>query len=83
MISAPSSAAGCIALRWAIRSGVSRHISTTLRRSLSATSTALVSRLVVLPYAISDSERIEHGATTMPIVRNEPEEMAAPMSSLG
>ena len=34
----------------------------------------------VTPVAISDSERIEHGATSMPMVRKLPLEIAAPMS---
>ena len=32
------------------------------------------------PVAISDMERTEQGATTMPIARNEPEAMPAPIS---
>ncbi|MCY1538312.1 hypothetical protein D9M68_738460 [compost metagenome] len=34
---------------------------------------------MVLPYAISDSERTEHGATTIPMVLKEPDEIVAPM----
>lgn len=36
-----------------------------------------------VPQAMSDLLRIEQGATTMPIVRNDPEEMDAAMSSAG
>ena len=62
--------------------GVSRTISTSLRRSFSVTSAARVSRFEVTPVAISDIERMEQGATIMPEVRNEPLEIGAAMSSI-
>jgi hypothetical protein len=43
-------------------------------------SAARVSRLEVTPLAISDSVLIEQGATIMPMVLNDPLEIAAPMS---
>ena len=49
-------------------SGVSRTISTSRRRSFSTTSAARDSSDEVTPVAISDSERIEHGATSIPRV---------------
>ena len=36
----------------------------------------------VMPWAISPRLRIEHGATIMPMVRNEPLDMAAARSSI-
>ena len=63
-------------------SGVSRTISTSRRRSFSITSAARVSRFEVTPVAISDMLRIEHGATIMPRVLNEPLASAAPRSEI-
>jgi len=34
----------------------------------------------VMPYATSESVRIEHGTMTMPRVLNDPDEITAPMS---
>ncbi len=45
------------------------------------TSAARVSRPSVLPVAMADRLLAEQGATIMPMVRNEPEVMAAPMSA--
>ena len=64
-------------------SGVSRTASTSRRRSLSTTSAARDNSEDVTPEAISLMVRIEHGAMTMPIVGNEPEEIAAPISAFG
>ena len=69
--------------RWPLCSGVSRSINTSRRRSFKVTSAARVSRLEVTPVAISDIERIEQGAMTIPSVLKEPLEIAAPMSSMG
>ena len=69
--------------RCPVWSGVSRTIRTRRRRSLRVTSAARVSRLEVTPVAISDMLRIEQGATTMPRVRNEPLDGAAPRSPTG
>ena len=79
---APISDNAAMDLRWPPCSGVSRTINTSLRRSLRVTSAARVSSVVVTPVAISDIERIEHGATIMPAVRNDPEEIAAAMSPM-
>ena len=70
-----------IVRRCPVCSGVSRTIKTSRRRSLRTTSADRVSSVVVTPVAISDIVRIEQGATTMPIVLNEPLEMEAAMSS--
>ena len=78
---APISASASMLRRWMACSGVSRAISTSLRRSFSTTSAARVSRLELMPLAISPRLRIEQGATIMPMVRNEPLEIAAARSS--
>ena len=70
-------------LIWPACSGVSRNSSTSRRRSFKHTSAARVSRLLVTPVAISASVRAEQGATTIPMVRNEPLAMAAPTSVIG
>jgi hypothetical protein len=49
---------------------------------LSTTSAARLNKVVVTPLAISAMLRIEHGATTMPIVLNEPEEIGAARSPI-
>ncbi len=67
---------------WPVVSGVSRSISTRRRRSFSTTSAARARRLVVTPLAISARVFTEQGATTMPNVLKEPEEIGAAMSSL-
>ena len=77
---APISVTAAMARRWPRCSGVSRTISTRRRRSFSTTSAALVSSDELMQVAISPKLRIEHGATTMPMVRNEPLEIAAPIS---
>jgi hypothetical protein len=51
------------------------------RRSFKVTSAARVSKLEVVPCAISDMLRIEHGAMIMPRVLNEPEASGAAMSA--
>ena len=81
-MTAPISEAATMLRRCPVCSGVSRTISTSRRRSFSTTSAARVSRDEVVPIAISDKERIEHGATIMPSVGYEPLEIAAPMSVL-
>ena len=63
--------------RCPICSGVSRTISTRRRRSFSTTSAARVSSVPVVPAAISDIDLIEHGATIMPSVLNDPEAIEA------
>ncbi len=79
----PISVTAVMVLRCPRCSGVSRSISTSGRRSFSTTSAARVSRVEVTPLAISDSVRTVHGAITMPLVLNEPEEIAAPISAMG
>src|SRR5579871_4211961 len=61
-------------------SGVSRTASTSRRFSLSTTSAARDNSDEVTPLAISLIVRIEQGATIMPMVGNEPDEIAAPIS---
>ena len=79
---APISDNAVMVRRWPVCSGVSRTISTSRRCSFRVTSAARVSSVVVTPEAISDIDRIEHGATTMPMVRNEPLEIGAAISSM-
>lgn len=66
---------------WMRLNGVSRGTTTSLRRSLRHTSTARVSRSVTVPVAMVAKVFIEHGTTAMPMVRNDPDEIAAPKSS--
>jgi hypothetical protein len=68
---------------WMRLSGVSRGTSTSLRRSFSVTSAARLTRSLVRPVAIAASDRIEHGITTIPMVWNDPDEIAAPRSPCG
>ena len=63
--------------------GVSRTIIINLRRSFKTTSAALVSKVLLIPVAISPTVRIEQGATTIPIVLKEPLAGGAPISSTG
>ena len=79
---APISDNAVMVRRWPVCSGLSRTISTSRRRSLSVTSAARVSNVVVPPLAISDIERTEQGAMIMPAVRNDPLEIDAAMSSM-
>ena len=51
-----------------------------MQAELEKLAAARVSRADVAPVAISDMVRIEQGATTMPSVLNEPDEIAAPTS---
>jgi len=83
MMMAPASVAWVIARSWPRCSGVSRTMRTNRRRSLSTTSAARDSSVLVTPVAISLMVLIEHGATTMPMVWNEPDEIDAPMSAAG
>src|SRR6185295_11306406 len=78
---APISVAASIFLIWPAWSGVSRTISTRRRRSFSVTSAAREISVVVTPVAISARVFTEQGATIMPMVRNEPLEIAAARSS--
>lgn len=77
---APVSDNASIIREWPICRGVSRSISTRRRRSFNVTSAAGVSRDVVTPVANSEALRIEHGATIIPAVRKEPEEINAATS---
>src|ERR1700732_1499880 len=79
---APISESAVMLLRWPVWSGVSRTSNTSLRRSFKVTSAARVSNVVVTPVEISDIERTEQGATIIPIVRNEPLEIGAAISSM-
>ena len=76
----PISVTAVMLRRCARFSGVSRATNTSLRRSFSTTSAARLSRLSAKPCATPASVFIEHGAITMPAVRNEPLATAAPMS---
>ena len=76
----PISVTASMLLMWPACSGVSRNIRTTRRRSFRQTSAARATRLDVTPVAISLKVRTEQGATIMPIVWNEPLEIAAAMS---
>ena len=78
---APASVTASMFRRWIRLSGVSRVTSTNRRRSLRQTSAARGSSSLVLPVAMDANVRMEHGMTTMPIVRNEPDEIDAARSS--
>ena len=69
--------------RCPVCSGVSRTISTSLRRSFSTTSADLVSSVEVTPVAISDILRMEQGATNIPSVMKEPLAILAPTFLIG
>src|SRR5580658_727348 len=79
---APISAKAVMLRKWPACKGDSRTIRTSLRRSFNVTSAARVSSVDVTPVAISDIDRIEQGATIMPIVGNEPLEIGAAMLSI-
>src|SRR5471030_264566 len=76
----PISVTAVILRRCARLNGVSRTISTNLRRSLSTTSAARAIRLSDRPCATDASVFIEQGATIIPSDWNEPLAMAAPIS---
>src|SRR5471030_1368101 len=76
----PISVTAVILRRCARLNGVSRTISTSLRRSLSTTSAARAIKLSDRPCATDASVFIEHGATIIPSDWNEPLAMAAPIS---
>ena len=69
-----------MARAWTSESGASRRQSTSRRRSFRHTSAARTIRLSLALFAIADSVRIEHGATTMPSVRKVP--LAGPAATL-
>ena len=75
---APISVTVLMLRRCARLSGASRATSTRRRRSFSITSAARVSRLSPKPCAMAASVRMEQGATTMALQRNEPLAMEAP-----
>lgn len=77
----PISVIAVMLRRWARVSGVSRAISTRVRRSLRVTSAARPIRPEEVPVAISARVRMEQGATTMPRQRNEPLAIPAATSS--
>ncbi len=77
---APSSAACSSRRQCPICSGVSRGISTSRRRSFSTTSAARCTRWSPFPVAIAASVRTLHGAISIPSVKNDPLQIAAPMS---
>ena len=66
---APISARATMLRRCPRWNGVSRTMSTSGRRSFSVTSAARLISDEVTPLAISDSVRIEQGATIIPSVR--------------
>jgi hypothetical protein len=77
---APANVTVSVLRMWMRLSGVSRGTKTRRRRSFKHTSAARDSRFALVPVAISASDFIEQGTTTMPIVRKEPDETAAPRS---
>jgi hypothetical protein len=77
---APISDKAVIARNWHVCSGVSLTSRVRRRRSFSTALAARVSRVEVTPVAISDMLRTKHGATIIPRVRYDPEEVAAPIS---
>ena len=79
---APISVTAAMVRRWPRCNGVSRTRSTSRRRSLSTTSPARVNSVEVTPVAISDRLLMEHGATIIPMVWNEPLAIEAATSSM-
>jgi len=69
-------------LIWPRCSGVSRTRRMSGRPSFSVTSAARAMSESVWHDAIAPPVLIEHGAITIPVVRNEPEAMGAPISRL-
>ena len=69
--------------RWMSLSGISRTARTSRRRSFRTTSAARWTRFSQWPCATAASVRTLHGTMTMPSVRNEPLETAAPWSFSG
>ena len=80
---APMRVSVSMCCRWISCSGDSRTPSTSRRRSFSTTSAARGIRLSPVHVAIWPSVFMLHGRTTMPSVRNDPLEMAAPWSVEG
>ena len=78
---APISASATMVLKWPKWSGVSRTININGRRSFNDTSAARISRFELIPPAIADMVWIEHGATIIPSVLNEPLARRHPISS--
>ena len=64
--------------RWISWSGASRTPRTSRRRSFKTTSAARVTSVSPMPCEISASVFTLQGSTIMPIVTNEPLEIAAP-----
>jgi hypothetical protein len=67
---------------WPAWKGVSRNIKTTRRRSLRQTSAARAASSPLKQLAIPLKVFIEQGATNIPSVLKEPDEIDAPISSL-
>src|SRR5215831_9820026 len=82
MTMAPISVTAAILRRWPRCNGVSRTKRTRRRRSLSTTSLARLNKVEVTPVAISDRLLMEHGATIIPMVWNEPLAIEAATSSM-
>ena len=80
MMIAPISDASVRVRRWPVCRGLSRTMRTRRRRSLRVTSAARVSKVWVAPQAISAADFTAQGATIMPSVIIDPEEIAAPTS---
>ncbi|CAM5639837.1 hypothetical protein SFUMM280S_01962 [Streptomyces fumanus] len=80
-IRTPMRARASMFSRWISPSGVARGTSTSGRRSFSVTSAARPTRPSAYPARMPARVFMEQGTTTMPSVRNEPEEMVAPWSS--
>src|SRR3954467_3806532 len=68
--------------RWMALRGVSRGTNTSFRPSFSVTSAARSISDLEAPTEIADSVPIEHGQTTIPAVRAEPDAGGAPPPSL-
>ena len=79
-MTAPAWAAWSMSRRCPRWNGVSRTISTRRRPSFNVTSAARLTRSAEYDEATADSVLIEHGATIIPAVRNDPLLMGAEMS---
>ena len=78
---APISVTAVIVRRCPRCSGVSRTIKIKRRLSFKVTSAARTRRFEAMPAAIDDIVLMEHGATTIPSVRNDPLAIEAPIWS--
>src|SRR4051812_26565720 len=82
MTTAPALARRSMLPRWIALSGVPRGTRISFRPSFNVTSAARSIKDLDAPTEIADSVPIEHGQTTMPAVRADPDAGGAPRSSL-